>query len=133
MGETYFVLMERGFSYNDETYIPCEGGNPSKIFSSKEDALKAAEKKNIETFVQMIKDGSIREYGYCLFDVVDSSKTSKLGKRGIFYKLFGMTAEDWWDSTEFLGFENDPTDEQLAELISCFNFDFYEIVEVQKD
>lgn len=124
--------MERGFDYNDENYFPTEGGNPKKVFSSKKSALKALDEKNSEEFLKIIEDGSIREFGYCLSDILDTSKDKKLEVDDLFLKLFKKTPEEWWESYNDIGFKVTPNKSQLKKLIDCFNFNFYEVVEVQK-
>ena len=39
-----YVVMERGFEYNDEYYTEQEGGTPVKVFTSKEEAEKHRQK-----------------------------------------------------------------------------------------
>lgn len=43
-----FLVMERGYEYNDENYEMNEGGNPTKGFGDKAKAEEAAHNKNRE-------------------------------------------------------------------------------------
>ena len=136
---SYFVLMEAGFDYNDEVYLPSEGGNPSRVFTSKEAAEKVMLQKNIDQFKNILEDGSIKDYGYSLDEVLDHRGSSDEldGKDGIFMKLFGKTASEWWDNVTYFNDNQggqsvvEPSDSDWARLLNCFNFNFYYVVEVQ--
>jgi len=138
MSEKFYVLMEVGFDYNDETYFRYNGGggHPSRVFTSKKKADEACLAKNIEEFKKVISNGDIREYGYGLDEVLSSKVTEEdvMYEEGIFMTLFGKTAESWWDSLydEKVTFKVQPTDAQWKRLIDCFNFQFWEVVTVEK-
>jgi hypothetical protein len=134
----FYVLMEVGFDYNDETYFRYNGGggHPSRVFSNKKKADEAAAQKNIEEFKRIVSNGEIREYGYGLDEVLSSKVTEEevMYEEGIFMTLFGKTAESWWDSLydEGISFKVQPTDAQWKRLVDCFNFQFWEVVTVEK-
>ena len=46
--KTYYIVQEKGFEYNDETYDMQEGGTPVKVFDNEEDAKDAADKLNFK-------------------------------------------------------------------------------------
>jgi hypothetical protein len=41
--EKAYVILKKGFEYDDNIYSETEGGNPSLIVFSKEDAMKKVE------------------------------------------------------------------------------------------
>lgn len=130
----YFVLMEVGFDYNDEIYFSMRGlGNPLKVFTSKEEADKQAELENMVVFKSLFKDGSIYEYGYNLDEMIDRKvpRAELNSKSGIFMRLFGKNANDWWGDYN-CKFLREPTDQEWIQLINCFNFTFYQVIEVEK-
>jgi hypothetical protein len=131
----FYVLMEVGFDYNDETYFRYNGGggHPSRVFSNKKKADEAATQKNIEEFKKIVANGDIRQYGYGLDEVLDSKVTEEevMYEEGIFMTLFGKTAESWWDD-EGGPLKVEPTDAQWKRLVDCFNFQFWEVVTVEK-
>ena len=139
MSEKFYVLMEVGFDYNDETYFRYNfgGGHPESVFTNKKKAEEACTKKNIERFSSLIKNGELREYGYGLDEVLSDKvyEEDLMYEEGIFMQLFGTTAETWWDSLydrEDVRLKVEPTDEQWAKLFNCFNLNFYEVVTVEK-
>lgn len=140
MSEKIFLVMAQGFDYNDEYYFQVEGGHPDSFFSDLESAQAAAEKKNIQEYKSLIKDGSIREYSYDGLDGLLSDSATEddlLYESGIFMTLFGTTAEKWYESGNGWGgkevkLQVEPTEEQWKKLVSCFNLNFYEVVTVER-
>lgn len=47
---TQYIVIERSYIYNDETYDRSEGGEPRKLFDTLEEAQKYARQLNLETF-----------------------------------------------------------------------------------
>ncbi len=140
MSETFYVLMEQGFDYNDEYYFRTDGGNPCRVFTNRKKAEEAAEKRNLEEFKKLVKEGSIREYSSDGLEGLLSDSVTEddlLFEEGIFRTLFGVSAEDWFESGSGWGGKEiqlkvEPTEEQWKKLMGCFNLDFYEVVTVQK-
>lgn len=138
MSEKFYVLMEVGFDYNDETYFRYNGGggHPSRVFTNKKKAEEAALKNNLTEFQKLIRSDEIREYGYGLDEVLanDVTEDDLLFQEGIFMTLFGKTAEDWWDSLydSAATLQVEPTQEQWEKLFKCFNLNFWEVVTVEK-
>ena len=64
-----FVILQKGFEYNDEIYSQSEsgGGNPHKIFFTREGCSEEVERMNIKQF----KETNITEYSYDVEDVCD--------------------------------------------------------------
>lgn len=135
--ETFYVLMEQGWDYNDEVYFSSEGGHPTKVFTDKEKAEAEANRLSMVDFKRLILSGEIREYAYGLDEILSAEATEEdtLYEEGIFMTLFGKPAEEWWDSFEYRSratIQGEPTDEQWQKLFSCFNFNFYNVVTVEK-
>lgn len=140
MSETIYLVMEQGYEYNDEYYTRVDGGSPKKFFTNKKRAEEAAEAKNLEEFKRLIKEGYIREYSYDGLEglLSDSATEDDLFyEEGIFKTLFGVSAEDWFESgagwsDKEVSLKVEPTEKQWKKLFSCFNLDFYSVVTVQK-
>jgi len=139
MSETIYLVMEQGYEYNDEYYTRVDGGSPKSFFTNKKKAEEAAEAKNLEEFKRLIKEDYIRDYsndGLEGFLSDSATEEDLLYEDGIFRTLFGVNAEDWyqsggWGSKE-VQLQVEPTEEQWKKLFSCFNLDFYSVVTVQK-
>jgi hypothetical protein len=134
----FYVLMELGFSYDDQNHFPFGqgAGNPNRVFTNKKKAEEAAHKNNLEEFKKLIRHDDIREYGYNVNEVLEDSASEEdlLFEEGIFRILFGKSAEDWWDSLYDQGssLKVEPTEEQWERLFKCFNLNFWEVVTVEK-
>ena len=125
--------MKQCFYYEDENHLPEQGGVPVKVFSSEEKAYDECDRLNVSEFDLIIEDGSIREYGHSIYDLL-SEETSDFDlqdESGIFMKLFNKNAIDWWDEwCPKLMIR--PTNQQMLKLINCFNFVFFYVKEVEK-
>jgi len=143
MKKSYYVLMERCFQFTDDNKYyrdQSNGGNPSKVFFFKTKANEVARQNNLENFQRIIRDSSVKEYGYSLDELI-SSKTLEddlLFEEGIFMTVFGQTADEWWQSLsnlkwgQRLSLKMEPTPEQWGKLYDCFNLSFWEVVEVEE-
>lgn len=125
-----YVVMERGFEYNDEINSESEGGTPKKIIFNKDDANKEVKRLNIEK----LKSTSITDYTYDIEDVlsVDVEEFEKLlesineshgGKEKPKYQ--------WQDDTYSI--HPKATDEELEKVYKAISLRFYECVEVEVD
>lgn len=127
--------MQTGYEYNDEVYFQTEGGHPSKIFKTREKAQQAADQKNMAEFKTIIKDGSIRDYGYNLDEVLDNKNATNFelnDPKGIFMRVFGKSADKWWKDYNYRGFLMEPSEKDMKRLMDCFNVEFYHVVEVSE-
>lgn len=144
MSETFYVLMEEGWDYNDEVFFRTEngGGHPEKVFADKEKAEAEANRLNMKRFRELVTSGEVHEYAYSLDDILSDKATEDdlMFEEGIFMQMFGKTAEDWWENYYNQRWEDrrkgnlkvEPTDEQWGKLYDCFNLGFYEVVTVEK-
>lgn len=138
--ETIYLVMEQGFDYNDEYYFQVDGGSPDSFFLEKEKAEAVCEAKNLGEFKRLVKEGYIREYSSDgLSGLLSDSATENdlLYEEGIFKTLFGVSAEDWFESGDGWGGKEvslkvEPTEEQWKQLMNCFNLEFYNVVTVQR-
>jgi hypothetical protein len=127
--EKAYVILRKGFEYDDNIYNETEGGSPSLIVFSKEDAMKKVEELNIKEF----KECSLHEYSYDLedslnvevseYDEFNESLNTKYGK---------PESKNRWDS-----FENKlhpmANEEETQKYMSMVKLSFYEAVETDID
>lgn len=140
--KSVYVLMEKCFQYTDDNkYYRDEsnGSNPKKVFFFKTKANEVANQNNLNSFQRIIRDSSIKEYGYDLNDLI-SSKTFEedlLFEEGIFMIVFGKPADEWWQALrdlkwgQRLPLKIEPSPEQWQKLYDCFTLSFWEVVEVE--
>jgi hypothetical protein len=127
--EKAYVILRKGFEYDDNIYSETEGGSPSLIVFSKEDAMKKVEELNIKEF----KECSLHEYSYDLedslnvevseYDEFNESLNTKYGK---------PESKNRWES-----FENRlhpmANEEETKKYINMVKLSFYEAVETDID
>ena len=127
--EKAYVILRKGFEYDDNIYSETEGGSPSLIVFSKEDAMKKVEELNIKEF----KECSLHEYSYDLedslnvevseYDEFNESLNTKYGK---------PESKNRWES-----FENRlhpmANEEETKKYMSMVKLSFYEAVETDID
>jgi hypothetical protein len=127
--EKAYVILKKGFEYDDNIYNESEGGNPSLIVFSKEDALRKVKELNIKEY----KECSLHEYSYDLEDALsvgvseyeefNESLNTKYGK---------PESKSIWDS-----FENRlhpmANEEEIKKYTEMVKLCFYEAVETDID
>jgi hypothetical protein len=127
--EKAYVILRKGFEYDDNIYNESEGGNPSLIVFSKEDAKRKVDELNAKEY----KECSLHEYSYDLEDSLNvevseyeefnESLNSKYGK---------PESKNRWDS-----FENRlhpmADEEETKKYMKMVKLSFYEAVETDID
>ena len=68
-----YIVVERTFSYNDETYSQEEGGTPKTVFLDKKEADEKALDLNIKKLKSLDSD-ELRMYCYDIQDLMDYDK-----------------------------------------------------------
>ena len=128
--KTAYVILKKGFEYDDNIYSSTEeGGNPSLIVFSREEAKQKVNELNIKEFKQC----SLSEYTYEMEDILNvgieeyekfnESLNEKYGK---------PEAKNRWDSTEnrLHPMANEEECQKYSEMV---NLDFYEYSETDID
>jgi hypothetical protein len=66
-----FIVLEKGYEYNDEIYSEPEGGggSPKRIFLSRPDAQEYLKELNYESY----KENDLEQYAYDIEDVLNVS------------------------------------------------------------
>lgn len=127
--EKAYVILRKGFEYDDNIYNETEGGSPSLIVFSKEDAMKKVEELNIKEF----KECSLHEYSYDLEDSlnVEISEYEEFNE-SLNTKYGKPESKNRWDS-----FENRlhpmANEEETKKYMKMVKLSFYEAVETDID
>lgn len=126
-----YVVLQKGFEYNDEVYSTTEsgGGNPHKIFFTKEGAEEEVEKMNIEEF----KQTNITHYSYDIEDICDDSDELLQFCNSLNEKYGKIESKNRWDSVDQYRLHNMATAEESKKYIKMVNLTFYEMVDVEVD
>ena len=124
-----YVILQKGFEYNDEVYTEGEGGNPKIVCFSKEDAKSKVEQLNFDEY----KKRSLSEYTYDLEDVlsVDVEEYEKFNESLV--EKYGpiITTNRWDDDVNILNPKADLEEsKKYSEMVST---SFYDVVETEVD
>jgi hypothetical protein len=123
-----YIVMKKGYEYDDNTYNETEGGTPKTVCFSKEDAIEKVRELNIKEYQEV----SILDFAYeddCLtvewdeFEKFNKSLLEKYGKIETKYK---------WDNTENR-LHPKATEEEKLEYLRMVDVSFYEVTEVDVD
>jgi len=127
--EKAYVILKKGFEYDDNIYNESEGGTPNLIVFSKEDAKKKVDELNVKEFKQC----SLNEYSYDLedslcvdlseYDEFNDSLTAKYGKPEI---------KNRWESSENR-LHPMANEEETKKYMSMVKLSFYEAIETDID
>jgi hypothetical protein len=124
-----YVILKKGFEYDDNIYNESDGGTPNLIVFSKEDAELKVNELNIEE----LKNCSISEYSYDMEDIlnVEIDEYDKFNES--LNKKYGKPkSENRWDS-----YENKlhpmANEEEANQYIKMVSITFYEAVETDID
>ena len=126
---TAYVILKKGFEYNDEVHSPVEGGSPDLIFFTKEEAKIRVKELNSKEF----KSCSLTDYCYDLEDLLNVSLDEYENFNESLNEKYGKPeAKNRWES-----FENRlhpmANEEETMKYTDMVNFDFYEVVETSVD
>jgi hypothetical protein len=124
-----YVILKKGFEYDDNIYNEVEGGTPNLIIFSKEDAQSKVDELNI----QELKNCSISEYSYDMEDIlnVEIDEYDKFNE-SLNTKYGKPESKNRWDS-----FENKlhpmANEEEANQYVKMVSISFYEAVETDID
>ncbi len=117
-----YVVFEKGFEYDDEINRASEspGGDPKTVTFSKKEAKKLIFELNRESF----RGCNIGHYTHDLSDLVDVVALEAI-----------WTKNKWkWDPDHYeLDIPKNATDEQVDEITSIVDLNFYDFQEVEMD
>ena len=127
--EKAYVILRKGFEYDDNIYSESEGGSPSLIVFSKEDANRKVDELNAKEYKQC----SLNEYSYDLEDSlsVDVSEYDEFNE-SLNAKYGKPDSKNRWES-----YENRlhpmANEEETDKYMNMVKLSFYEAVETDID
>ena len=127
--EKAYVILKKGFEYDDNIYSESEGGSPSLIVFSKEDAKLKVKELNAKEYKQC----SLNEYSYDLEDSlsVDVSEYDEFNE-SLNTKYGKPDSKNRWES-----YENRlhpmANEEETDKYMNMVKLSFYEAVETNID
>jgi hypothetical protein len=124
-----YVILQKGFEYNDEVYTEGEGGNPQIVCFSKEDAKIKVDQLNFNEY----KKRSLTEYTYDLEDVlkVDVEEYENFNE-SLVEKYGPIVTTNRWDDTENV-LHPKASAEESKKYCDMTTLSFYDVVETEVD
>jgi len=125
-----YVIMQKGYEYDDNIYNSTEGGTPTKVFFNKEDAY--LEKDRLE--IKYMKETDITSYSYSIEDELKVEIDEVKSFLESLNNKYGTPAPlNKWDS--FGEFQLNPmaSYEESKKFLKMHSVRFYEISEVEVD
>lgn len=126
-----YIIMEKGFEYDDNYYNPTEGGSPKKVYFKFDDAQNAL----YEYEVKNAKEQDISNYlGYEMEDELNCSKEELSDYCKSLNEKYGLPEKkSSWDS--FGEFQLNPkaTNEESKKYLDMISFRFFEIETCEVD
>jgi vacuolar-type H+-ATPase subunit I/STV1 len=124
-----YIVMKKGYEYDDNVYNVTEGGTPKTVCFSLEDATKKVKELNIKSY----QESSITEFSYeyedCVnveWDVFESFNRTLVEKYGKIQTKYA------WDNTENR-LHPSANEDEINEYCKMVTVSFYEVVEVDVD
>ena len=124
-----YVILKKGFEYDDNIYNEVDGGKPSLVVFDKEDADQKVYELNIQEYKQL----NITDYGYGLDEVlkVDEDVYTDFNK-SLVEKYGEIAKQGSWDRTEYR-LHPMADDEESKKYAKMLEISFYEVVETDLD
>jgi hypothetical protein len=127
--EKAYVILKKGFEYDDNIYNELEGGTPDLIVFSKEDAIEKIKLLNINEY----KENSLQNYCYNINDVLDVDLEKYKDFNKSLDEKYGKPEEkNKWYSFEYKlhPMANKEEAEKYADMVGIT---FYEMIETDID
>lgn len=124
-----YIVMKKGYEYDDNIYNETEGGIPKTVCFSKDDAISKVKELNVKEYqTSSITDFSY-EYEDCInveWDVFEKFNQSLVEKYGEVTKKYA------WDNYENR-LHPSANEDEVDEYCKMVTVSFYEVIEVDVD
>lgn len=124
-----YVILKKGFEYDDNIYNEVDGGKPSLIVFDKEDADQKVYELNIQEYKQL----NLSDYGYGMDEVLKVDEEDYLAYNKSLVEKYGeIPNQGGWDRTEHR-LHPKANEEESKKYSKMVNISFYEMVETDID
>jgi len=125
-----YVILQKGYEYDDNIYNPQEGGTPMKVFFNLQDAN--SEKDRLE--IKSMKEQDISYYTYSIEDELNVEINELTSFLESLNNKYGKPAPvNRYDSLGEYQLNPMASDEEAKKFLSMHSIRFYELSEVDFD
>jgi hypothetical protein len=124
-----YVLVKKGYEYDDNIYNEIDGGTPKLIIFGQEEVKEKVKKANIEEF----RNISIHDYGYDMSEILNVDQNQYLEFNKSLVEKYGPIKTQYsWHNTEYM-LHTSANEEECDNYLKMVNIRFYEAVETDID
>lgn len=126
-----FVILQKGFEYNDEIYSESDGGggHPKLVTFSQDEVNEKITELNINEY----KTTSIRDYTYDMEDILNVDEDEYLSFNKSLVEKYGPVSKKYtWEDTEYM-LHPSANEEECKKYSKMVSIDFYYAVETDID
>ena len=123
-----YVILQKGFEYNDEIYSDSEGGSPKLVTFDLEGVKNRVKELNISEY----KKVSLRDYAYDMEDVLNVDEDTFLAFNRKLRQKYGEIQTRWREDVNYM-LHPKANEEEANEYAKMVTISFYEYVETEID
>ncbi len=124
-----YVILRKGFEYDDSVYTSQEGGHPNLIVFSKKEAYDKIRDLNIKEF----KENTISDYSYELDEILNVTIDEYRTFNDKLMEKYGKPIQrHQWESFDDK-LHPQANEDEINEYLKMVSFSFYEVVETEID
>lgn len=125
-----YIIMKKGYEYDDNIYNPTDGGFPQKVFFNREDAEK--ELKKLE--ILEMKSTDISNFAYDIKEELNVEEAEFLEFNKSLNEKYGLPTPKYsWDKPSEYQLNNKASEEESQKYLEMVQIRFFEIEEVEVD
>jgi len=124
-----YVLVKKGYEYDDNIYNEVDGSTPQLILFGKDEVKSKVREANLSEF----KSLSIHDYAYDMEDVLNVDLDTYLNFNKSLVEKYGAIKTQYsWQNTEYM-LHPEANDEECDKYLKMVSLNFFEAVETEID
>jgi len=125
-----YIIMKKGYEYDDNIYNPTDGGFPQKVFFNREDA----QAEIIKLEISEMKSEDISNFAYDLNEELNVEESEFLEFTKSLNEKYGIPAPKYsWDIPSEYQLNEKASEEESLKYLEMIQVRFFEIEEVEVD
>jgi len=125
-----YIIMKKGYEYDDNIYNPTDGGFPQKVFFNIQDA----QSEMIKLEISEMKSEDITRFAYDTYDALNVEESEFLEFTKSLNEKYGMPTPKYsWDNPSEYQLNTKASEEESLKYLDMVQVRFFEIEEVEVD